>query len=746
MESEKKKFYALIWLGSQKPNAEQEKQLNGTDVIKHILYFEEDDSDNCLKCLQLISNENVLLIVTDTASNRIVVDEKCLAQIHDMHHIKCIYTDTKYSNRHLSQRFPKVRYILNQNIYHHIEADVHAHAQITEPFVFDTFDERSSLGMNGDFMYSQMLLDSFIQLAGVSKFFDDYSSFDKSKNEFLKTCREIYIMEPSKLTEIAEFEVTYTLDEALSWYTRDSFVYKLLNKALRTNDIRLILIFRFFIIDLHRQLYDNSDKLLVESNDNDHSLFVYRGQLMSKQELNGLRKSLGNIISMKSFLSTSLNKQLALMYLGENDDRNELSLNRVLFEIDIDEQNCSTFERPFANITEFSYFGEVEQEVLFMAGSCFHVVEIRRGEKGIWYVRLGIRNQFDSFLRSKWDSLYDCMKTNFIDSMLLPPHIGNILFQSGKFDEAQSYYKQLIRHLDELVYEPEEIDEKEIYQSTSYSENKKSGVLGFIKDLIVNRNESNYFEHNKTYYKFICYYALGRITNEKGLFDQSIIYYNAVLNQSLPSYLTHEQPKNSTTHVLRALCRLGLGVTYERNGMFQRAFTSYTKAMEMFEQAHDGLIDCAVQQSYLTYIQKAQCLIGLGNLRLIEQQHERARLYYKKALSLFDKYLPAGHPNQSLTRQKIANIIQIYECKPAFALQDYEDCLENYLRALPSDHIDIARVYTDMARTYEQMPNELKSALEYAKKARDIFTICLPKEHTDNVTICMIIARIERKM
>ncbi|CAF1363298.1 unnamed protein product [Rotaria sordida] len=151
-------------------------------------------------------------------------------------------------------------------------------------------------------------------------------------------------------------------------------------------------------------------------------------------------------------------------------------------------------------------------------------------------------------------------------------------------------------------------------------------------------------------------------------------------------------------------------------------------------------------QSDSPQVYKAHCIVGLGNLSLIEQKFERANAHYQKALSLFDKYLPVGHPDQSRVRQKIANIVHIYRRKPAMALEDYEDCLENYLRSLPSDHVAIARVYTDMARSYEQLPNELDKALEYAKKAAIIFEQNLPKVHTDNVTIHMIIKRIQRKL
>jgi tetratricopeptide (TPR) repeat protein len=306
---------------------------------------------------------------------------------------------------------------------------------------------------------------------------------------------------------------------------------------------------------------------------------------------------------------------------------------------------------------------------------------------------------------------------------------------------------RLIQHLRNLVYIPEETEEdEEEYEPPSRTENRSGGLANLFKDLVFNVDDHEDFEYTKADHILICYYVLGRITHEKGLFDLSPVYYEAVLTQTSPSFLIPKRIVSDRIHFLRALCRLGLGATYELSGQFKRAYESYTKALRMFEQAHDGYIDKFPGDSNLSYVYKAHCLIGLGNLLLIEQKFERADKHYRDALLLFDRYLPVGHPDQSRTRQKMANIVQIYRCKPDMALEDYEDCLENYLRALPSDHVDIARVYVDMACSYEQLPNELVKALEYARKAADIFEKALPKEHTDNVTIYMIIKRIQRKL
>jgi len=53
---------------------------------------------------------------------------------------------------------------------------------------------------------------------------------------------------------IDEFEKEYEKNKAIWWYTRASFIYGVLNKALRTMDFTILLIMGFYIQDLHRQI------------------------------------------------------------------------------------------------------------------------------------------------------------------------------------------------------------------------------------------------------------------------------------------------------------------------------------------------------------------------------------------------------------------------------------------------------------------------------------------------------------
>lgn len=127
-----------------------------------------------------------------------------------------------------------------------------------------------------------------------------YLPHDKNlaKQEMIAECRLYYRDNPIELQRIDEFEMSYTPKRTLHWYARDSFVHRLVKKALRTLNIDIIFTFRFLIIDIYQQLkqchtnYINSLST-VDSNKIIHT--VYRSQSMGMKEIEHLHTCIGQI-------------------------------------------------------------------------------------------------------------------------------------------------------------------------------------------------------------------------------------------------------------------------------------------------------------------------------------------------------------------------------------------------------------------------------------------------------------------
>ncbi|CAF1619410.1 unnamed protein product, partial [Didymodactylos carnosus] len=185
---------------------------------------------------------------------------------------------------------------------------------------------------NGNFMWFQLLIEVFLRMK--------YSTSDRKG--LVAIWKRIYTGNEAEHVKIGEFEQTYEPSKALWWYTRDCCIYRLLNKALRLQDIDMLFHFRFIITDIYKQLQQAQQN-------KKYNVIVrtYRGQAMPKEELKRMSESIGEFISMNSFLSTSRNREIARGFAASVVDCKDFEA--VLFEI---EANTSIVSKPFADIIE----------------------------------------------------------------------------------------------------------------------------------------------------------------------------------------------------------------------------------------------------------------------------------------------------------------------------------------------------------------------------------------------------------
>ncbi|CAF2625375.1 unnamed protein product [Rotaria sp. Silwood2] len=225
------------------------------------------------------------------------------------------------------------------------------------------------------------------------------------------------------------------LIKLLNRISKESFLYRLLNKALRVRNIDLLFLLRFFIHDLRTQL---------EQLKSSKALRVFRAQLMSSEEFQIFQQSLGQYISMNSFLSTSLNRNVALFYLGNNVFDNENAPKRLLFEINA---NPSVeFIKPFANISNFSNYPE-EEEVFFMLGSVFRLESIIfEPNEQIWTVEMTLCSDNEYQAKDVYEKIRNelCGGDNETPNLI---HLGNALDDMEQFDKAEKYFRGLLNKL-----------------------------------------------------------------------------------------------------------------------------------------------------------------------------------------------------------------------------------------------------------------------------------------------------------
>ncbi|CAF1661095.1 unnamed protein product, partial [Didymodactylos carnosus] len=96
--------------------------------------------------------------------------------------------------------------------------------------------------------------------------------------QFVDNLKNYYKNDTAKLREIDDFEKNYMPENAILWYTRPIFLYKLLNKAFLLRNPQLLFSIGFFIHDLYQQLNEEEEKYKSNHLVDCPVFTVYRGQ------------------------------------------------------------------------------------------------------------------------------------------------------------------------------------------------------------------------------------------------------------------------------------------------------------------------------------------------------------------------------------------------------------------------------------------------------------------------------------
>ncbi|CAF4685824.1 unnamed protein product, partial [Rotaria socialis] len=400
------------------------------------------DTDKCVRFLTQVANEKVLLIVSGFTG------EYLMPLVHDMTQIDSIYVLSVNVRRHESwtKMWPKVI-----GVFTEINSVCEILKQTFSPTEDSSTTIRSipvddehglSLGfltpdddvlienldeLDPSFMFTKVLKEILIEL--------EYDV--ASMNELVMFCRERFSENDQELAIIDDFERNYHSKSAIWWYTRESFIYRMLNRALRTLEVDTIIKMGFFLRDLHEQIVQLYKQQFM--NDNPSSSFVvYRGQALTMKDFSRLMKSKGGLMSFNNFLSTSMMRNVALGFAYHAIGNT--GYVAVLFVIHIDLLHSSI---PFAGIEEASSYN-VEHETLFSMHSVFRIKSIKRigiDHNAVWEVNLTITDDDDPQLHVLTERLRE--ETRGLSSW---DRIGKLLIKLGMYNNAEQTYNLLLKH------------------------------------------------------------------------------------------------------------------------------------------------------------------------------------------------------------------------------------------------------------------------------------------------------------
>ncbi|CAF0854292.1 unnamed protein product [Rotaria sordida] len=606
----------LIWLGNILTELQENRQIQRElrSIINHIRIF--DSIEECKNYIQHLSRDDRVVLITNGRLGKEFVP--CIHHFRQMTSIYIFCMDKK-KNEMWPNAFIKIKgvFISLDELVKKLKCDQERqmHGKIDEPLSINVFTTRhkadqSTTALNLKFVHQNLFLDSLLQIKPTIK----------DTDEFISRCLELYKDNPSQLSIIYEFQETYRSDQALWWYTRETFLYRLLNKALRIQNIGLLFVFRFFIYDIQRQL---------EIDQCSQAIRIYRGQLMSQDEIKELENSIGDHISINSFFSTSLNKNYVIFLMGDVNSIHN-GLQRVLFEIDANPNHIGI--KPFADISSRSYFPN-ECEVLITLGAIFRLNNIILNEENIWVIHLSLCSDQDNDLKYRIDQI----KRQYNDQENNVFSFGSILHQMKKYDDAEKYYRRLL---------------------TEFSDDYKQTGL--------------------------CYYHLGRVYSGKGNYKDSIKWYEKSLKIMMETM--------SSDDLNIATCFNSIGNIYRKTEDYNQALEAYQKALNIWTQAlgenHLKVAMCLINMGVIhneteNYIDALKCLEkalkikqryhGINhsdvaalynNIGLVHEQLDHfdfALENFKRALEIYRTSFYIQNIDYGLTLENIGHLYKNYE-------------------------------------------------------------------------------------
>ena len=414
---------------------------------------------------------------------------------------------------------------------------------------FHAKEDISNISLNQlepTFMYTQLFKEILLEM----------ENDQQSVRILADYCRRFYRDNIRELDVINEFEKSYRAKSVIQWYTRNCFVYNMLNRALRTLEGDTIINMGFLIRDLHRriqQLYSEQSKV-----SDGKPFIVYRGQGLSKTDFDKLMRTKDGLISFNNFLSTSKKQEVARNFA--KNARQKGNMIGVLFRIAINPLLLTT---PYACIRDYSRY-KTEDEILFCMHSVFRVCEIpeTHTDDSFYPVDLKLTSDDDQELRILTQSIRGEIVGNTGWDQL-----GRLLMRLSQLNKAEEIYHTLQQHTSDVNHE-----------AIHYHQ------LGSIKS-----DQGDYEKAIKYYRKTLeicqktlsanhpllatCYGNMGLVYRDVGEYSIALSLYE--------KNLEIKQKALSANHPDLAICYGNMAGVYKDMGEYSKALSLYEKNLEI---------------------------------------------------------------------------------------------------------------------------------------------------------------------
>ncbi|CAF4627222.1 unnamed protein product [Rotaria sp. Silwood2] len=360
-------------------------------------------------------------------------------------------------------------------------------------------------------------------------------------------------------------------------------------------------------------------------------------------ELQIIRENIGQLIFLNSFISTSLEYEMATAFSLSGDPSGE----HILFHITVDKTIINP--KPFADISTVSQFVE-EKEVLFMAGSIFEIKNVTFCESShVWIIKLHLCNDNAYEL----NDVYQEDKT-IVSDQKSPFSLAAALLRMNLFDKAEKYYQQLLDN-------------------------------GSVIDI----SSSDLTIH--------CFWRLINVARNRGDFDIAFAYSRLAIEQSPDrpellyrshkyislNYLEIHSISEALEYQMKALeIQQNINDTKDQfaDTLFNIGFIYFSQIIPNIDSALDYFFQALnIYKEWNTYDEIIRCLNAIDEIYLNKKQKELALNYFLQALQVIDEHFPSYLPYRFNSFEHIA---ETYASMHDYiqAMKYYDDALNAKLK------------------------------------------------------------------
>lgn len=697
--------FMIIWLNSNIKDFNENSIIQLRSIVNSISTF--NDLNQCIECIVRPRPEKLFVIVSNN------LGPSLLPHIHTVDQVQSVYIlcdEKSSSDSRWTNNWKKVKEIFThiKDVCDALKCDIQQYENdLTSISIVPSTNITHNVTdeLDPSFMYSQILKEILLDME---------TDITKAKNEFVKFCREQYVGNKLELEVIDEFEQYYPYQKSIEdfqqvsspiwWYTRDCFIYSMLNKALRTQDIEIIIKMGFFMRDMHHQIVHLRSLSTMKD-----PFIVYRGQGMLSVEFEKMANNYGGLLSFNSFLSTSLDRNIALFFA--NKTQRNPDVIAILFQMTIDPSSlCAQLGE------DISYFNGGEQEILFPMHTIFRIGETEQIENNLWKIELKITKDNDDQL----NTLTDQMRQD-IGAGPGWDRMAALLVKMGEFDKAEDIYKTLLS----LTSGGNQKMLAHLNNQFGYIANQKgdrqTAMMYYTKALEIQREylSPNDLDLATTYTN------IGSVHDSEFQHSTALSFYKKALEIKQKS-LPYDSPS--------------LGITYNNIGLAYDSLGDYPTAAFYCQKT----LDIQLKSLPSNHPSLATTYNNIGKVHRSMEDYPTALSFYQKACEIFQKSLPPNHPFLATAYNNIGFVHDSMK-DYSTALTFYQNTLDIQEKSLPSNHPSLGTTYNNIASVHKSMAH-YTIARSFYQKALDIAQHSFSPNQQEIQDLLTAIAQMRNKL